>query len=648
MSGSSEAAANPTDDRLQAAKFLLIRGWFSLFSEQAGIIGHPGQGVNMKLPSVQQVCLEAKRAACRFPFVLSCAFVGVIAALRLIEIEPAQKSSLAYPILLAAALGLPLLAALVLSAEKRKWSPGFSLGAQLLGIVLLLLYAFTVPANLPNEPAAHIIRFGLLAAGLSLLVMIAPYLKEGELNGFWQYNKALFFRLFVAAVFSLVLFAGLAIALAALDNLFGVSVPGKRYAELWVLVAGLFFPWFFLSGVPEDLGALDRIEEYPKGLKVFAQYILLSLVIVYLVILYAYLLKIVLQWSWPKGWVSSLILGFSATSILSLLLMHPIRDQSGNAWIRAAGIWLYVVLIPLIVVLFLAVTERIGDYGITESRYAGIALGIWLSAQVLYFLFSRPKSIKFTVGSLCLLAFLMSCGPWGMLGVSQRSQVRRLAGVLAKDGILVNGKVQKEHGRVTQEDAREISSIISYLSGIHGYNAIRPWFGDQLRGTSSAHAGNPSPSSVLDRMGIEYVEARGGQAGRTFVLNPLKPADISGYDRILGQQAVREKPARFDGDGVSYVVSDDLGTMTVMIGDPKVEFTTVQVDIGSFARKLMREHGQDSPSVTGSMEPEAMALSAEQNGQKVKLLFRNLRVIRRDGSVTIPSFTADIAYTVRK
>jgi hypothetical protein len=240
--------------------------------------------------------------------------------------------------------------------------------------------------------------------------MIAPYLKKGELNGFWQYNKTLFFRLFVTAIFSIVLFAGLAVALAALDKLFGASVPAKRYGELWVLIAGLFATWFFLAGVPEDLEGFDTIEEYPKGLKIFAQYILLSLVIVYLLILYAYLLKILMQWNLPKGWISSLILGFPATSILSLLLMHPIPDRSENAWARAAGKWLYIVLIPLIVVLFLAVTERIGDYGITENRYAGIALGICLAAQVLYFLFSKPKSIKFTIGSPCLPAFLVSFG----------------------------------------------------------------------------------------------------------------------------------------------------------------------------------------------------------------------------------------------
>ena len=45
----------------------------------------------MKLPSIQQLYLEAKRAARRFPFVLFCSFAGVFAALSRIESEPAWQ-----------------------------------------------------------------------------------------------------------------------------------------------------------------------------------------------------------------------------------------------------------------------------------------------------------------------------------------------------------------------------------------------------------------------------------------------------------------------------------------------------------------------------------------------------------------------------
>jgi hypothetical protein len=601
----------------------------------------------MKLPSIRKVYLEAGRAARRFPFVLFCGLAGLITALILIESEP--STSVGFPIILAAVLGLLLQVALALCAEKRKWGSGFLIGTQLLGVLLLVAYAFTVPTTLTHEPAAFFVQFGLLAAGLALLVMILPNLKEGELNGFWQYNKTLFFRLFVTAIFSVVLFAGLMIALAALKNLFGVSVPPKRYGELWVLVAGLFGPWFFLAGVPEDLESLDKIEEYPKGLKIFAQYILLSLVIVYLLILYAYLLKILMQWNWPKGWVSSLILGFSATSILSLLLVHPIRDRSENAWIRAAGKWLYIVLIPLIVVLFLAVTERIGDYGITESRYVGIALGVWLSAQVVYFLFSKSKSIKFTIGSLCLLAFLISFGPWGMLSVSQRSQVGRLSRLLITNGVLVNGLVHKEHGKVSQEDSQEISSIVSYLNGIHGYEAIQPWFADKLReDTRFGYALNLTPPKVLDKMGVTFIGYQSGAGDPTYRLFETKEAvDISGYDRMLREQAVKGE-YRFDGDGIAYSVSKDLGSINIMIGNPQTGFNAVEVNMAAFAYRMLRDYGNIDFDVARNMKSESMAIAAEQNGQKVKVFLRTLNVIHRDGKAIITRFTADFAYTVRK
>jgi hypothetical protein len=602
----------------------------------------------MKLPSIRQVYLEAKQAARRFPFVLFCALAIVFTALVLIETE--SERSVGFPIILAAALGIPLLAALKLCAEKRKWSAGVSTGAQLSGVLLLVGYAFTLPTSFENEPAGFFIRFGLLAAGLVLLVMIFPYLKKGELNGFWHYNRTLYFRLFVTAIFSVVLFAGLAIALAALDNLFGVSIPGKRYGELWVLVAGLFAPWFFLAGTPQDLDSLDRIEEYPKGLKIFAQYILLSLVTVYLAILYAYLLKILLQWNWPKGWVSSLILGFSAVSILSLLLMHPIRDRAENAWIRSAGKWLYIILIPLIAVLFLAVTERIGDYGITESRYAGIALGIWLSAQTLYFLFSRSKSIKFIIGSLCLLAFLMSFGPWGMLGVSQRSQVGRLSKLLTESGILVGGKVHKDRGKASHEDAQEINSIVLYLRSIHGYDAIQSWFADSLKeNKKSGIAANLSPSDVLDKMGVPFSGYRGrlrNMDRQAFNLDSKKPVDISGFDCVLRSQTMAVKAKNsFSSSGISYETNESLEKMTVTIGKQgELDAISVVFDIAAFADKLMSRYGGAEYAIAGNMAPEAMSMEEKRNGRKVKLLFTHLSLERKSGKTAISSFTADIAY----
>ena len=166
---------------------------------------------------------------------------------------------------------------------------------------------------------------------LSEMVGFGPFALRGEQNGFWQYGKSLCVRFITSMLFSGVLYAGLAIALAALNNLFGVDVPAKRYLELWVFLAGMFAVWFFLAGVPEDLDGLESSTDYPKVVKIFAQYILLPLGLVYLVILYAYVGKILIEWSWPRGWVSGLILGYSATGMVLFMLLHPVRAGSHSA-----------------------------------------------------------------------------------------------------------------------------------------------------------------------------------------------------------------------------------------------------------------------------------------------------------------------------
>jgi hypothetical protein len=55
------------------------------------------------------------------------------------------------------------------------------------------------------------------------------------------------------------------------------------------------------------------------------------------------------------------------------------------SWITRAITWFHAVLVPLIVMLFLAFWRRVSEYGITESRYLGLALVAWLGILVLYY-----------------------------------------------------------------------------------------------------------------------------------------------------------------------------------------------------------------------------------------------------------------------
>jgi hypothetical protein len=601
----------------------------------------------MKLPSLQQVLDDFVQTFLRFPFVLVNAVVGTATVVMLLDHEGPPQSTVLFNILMATVLGIPLLLGLALMSEKRNWSRLWAYAIQVAGIVLLIAYACTIPSDLSQAPAVYIIRQFMLAVALHLFVAFAPYTAAGEYNAFWHYNKILFLRLCTTAIFAVVLYAGLSLALAALDHLFGMNVPMKRYSELWFLIVGLFGTWFFLAGVPRNWADLENSTDYPRGIKIFAQYILFPLVVVYLVILYAYLIKIVVSWNWPQGWVSKLILGFSATGIFSLLLLHPVREKVENIWIRRYSQWFYLVLIPLLFILFPAVWRRISEYGITEGRYIAVILSLWLTGIVIYFLISKIKSIKIIPSSLCVLAFCISCGPWGAFAVSENSQVQRLKTMLIRDSILVDNKIQKAPAEVPKEDVRQISSIISYLYNIHGYDRIQPWFAGRLRTDSTGRSSKyKEPELLAGMMGIEYLNIWYSPEANDLHLgtDQQKLIDITGYSHMIRGRYVSDRQGQkdFSDAGILYRFNASLDTLTfIRTGEDQPGTDSLKIDLRPLIDQLVRDYRNIN---VVNMDPESLSLSGVTINLKVKVYLRFLNLHREDKKIKIENYSADILY----
>ncbi len=603
----------------------------------------------MKLPSFEQVMRDAIRTFRRFPFVLINAVLGTICVVILVDHEGPAQATVLFNILLATILGIPLLTGLALLSEKKKWGKGMAIALQVAGILLLVAYGCSVPSDLGEAPAIYILRLLLITVALHLFVAFAPYSSSGEVNGFWHYNKSLLLRLIITMVYTIVLYAGLSLALAALDNLFGMNVPGKRYAELWFIILGLFNTWSFLAGIPENLDQLEESTDYPKGIKIFAQYILFPLVLVYLIILYAYLAKILISWNWPQGWVSRLILGFSTTGIFSLLLLYPIRDSAENIWIKTASRWFYVVMIPLVVMLLLAIWRRISEYGITEGRYIAIVLGLWLGGIVLYFILSKTKSIKAIPGSLCVLALIISFGPWGAFRVSEKSQVDRLQEFLIKNHILVDGQIQKAVSPVSQDDSRQISSILSYLHDIHGYDRIQPWFRERLKEDSVGVRLQPKDPALIARMmGIEYINVWYSAAGNDIWLGSDQRGviDVQGYDRMIRGQhvSIDQDKKTFTDQEFFYRVNSSLDTITFVVTPEEKLLDSLQIDLHPLINHLLADYRNLN---VNNIPPEKMMLDKENQNLKIKIYFRYIKLHKEENNTNPIEYSADILFKIK-
>jgi hypothetical protein len=602
----------------------------------------------MKLPSIQQVIQSASRTLIRFPLVLINAGLGTLATLILINHEGPARATILFNILFATLLGIPLLLGLALVAEKRKWGKALSFCVQGIGVILLVIYAFSIPSYIVQAPAIHLLRLLILAVALHLFVAVAPFIASSELNGFWHYNKSYLFRLLPAILYSMVLFAGFSVALAALDNLFGMDIPGKRYAELWVIVVGLFNTWFFLSGVPEDLDSLEQSIDYPKSLKIFTQYILSPLILVYFIILYAYIAKILIAWDWPQGWVSKLILGFSATGLLSLLLLHPIREHAENTWIKKAWRWFFIILIPLVIMLPLAVWRRVSQYGITEGRYLALVLAAWLALMVIYFIFSRKNNIKVIPGSLCLLALLVCYGSWSVFSVSEKSQIGRLQALLTKNFKLADGRIQKTPSEVSNEDSRQISSIISYLHDFHGYDRIQSWFQQKLKQdsieTKSAYI---DPALVAEMMGIEYMRGWMGNSEKTILLdaNPESVTHIEGYKHMVRAQHINENRTNIDfpEQEISSRFNTKLDRMTFIVNQQGKTSDSLQIDLQPLIDRLVKDYGDTNPN---NIPPEKMSACGVSSRIKLKVYLRHIQLQRKGTAILPERFNIEILYTI--
>ena len=598
----------------------------------------------MKLPSFELVLQGAFRTFLRFPFVLSSALLGTVSALILVDHEGPERATVLFNILFASILGIPLLFGLTIVAEKRAWGRWRSLGAQALGIALLVGYAFTVPTTLSAGPAFHMQRLLVLLIALHLFVSVGPFLSAGEQNGFWPYNKTLLFRILGALLYSHILYLGLTLALAALDQLFTMNMPGKRYAELWIMTFGVLNTWLFLAGIPEDLKGLDRPSEYPKSLKILVNYALAPLAIIYVVIVYAYIAKIVFSWEWSEGWISKLILGFSATGILSLLLLHPARDSEDAGWLKPAFRWFYVLMIPPALMFPLALWRRISEYGITEARYGAAVLAVWLIFIVAYFLLSKAKSIKVIPASLGVFALVVGFGSWGMFHVSEQSQTGRLQELLVREGILVDGSIRKPAAAVRYEDSKQISSILDYLHDVHGFDGIQPWFGESLRSDSAL--GWKDPVVVAGMLGAEYVKLWPGSGGgfATFSMNQNLSLDVRGFDRMVRLQYMDRgrRKVELREDGVVLELSAELDTLMMTVKDGADGVRTLGINLHRLASELITEYSNES---VGNVPAEKMTVSGMAEGIRATVFLRSLQIQHKGETMVINNLSADIFYT---
>ncbi len=440
----------------------------------------------MAVPSLRQFAFrlpELTQVVWRFP--LAVAATVALATYYLLELHatsrwPSDIAGVRVPTGLLAAFIWALGAALYGEARKQDTRTTYALTAA--GwLVIGLLWVL--------GDAVYLNPIVFLAAA-TLTLACAAYVVWAPGNGaFWQFNHDFWFA-WLASMIALALFVGgVSIIFESLRYLFGLTIPYWLYEKVWVVASFIIAPLYWLRQTPADFEQAVADGE-PKDvvsrlIAVLSKFILVPLLLAYSAILHAYLVKIVIDGTLPKGRLGWMVLSFGAVLAATALVTFPTRHSGGRLVSLFWRFWPWLLAAP-VGLLFLAVGSRVKQYGLTEPRYLVALAGVWLASLVVTqgLVAEDRRDLRLIPGMLALLLAFASLGPWGMTGWSIRSQVRELSARLDAAGMLKTGRVPADARPTTtllQSDRQQMHGVIDYLMRHGRLDTLRPLFAGEAR-----------------------------------------------------------------------------------------------------------------------------------------------------------------------
>ncbi len=408
----------------------------------------------MNLPSLSEISRKAKMAIGRFPITAIWVVFGSFYCMYLLEYTEYDFPEKHFRVVMTLILGISWLIGTQFFIEQQK-NPKVWQALKVVVLALLVSFFFYLPLeHFYDTNPEYLIRFFLFLIAGHLFLFVAPFISKWDKNAYWNYLKTMATSILRSGFLSGILYIGLALALAAIDALFDLNIAGKRYGQTFIFCLGIVNTLVYLSDFPKNIFEHTQIH-FQKALEVLVKYILIPLIILYLAILYAYSFKILMDWELPKGWVSYLVIALSLLGFLIQVIINPIQKQIQSWTINKFYPFFYLLLLPLIALLFIAIFRRINDYGITENRYFVLAIAIWILGITIYLLVSKKKLLKILPISLFFITLMASFGFWGAMSISNKSQANQFN--------LLYTKALNQNKILSSADYNRLQDILEYL-----------------------------------------------------------------------------------------------------------------------------------------------------------------------------------------
>ena len=302
------------------------------------------------------------------------------------------------------------------------------------------------------------------ASFIALLVLLGfPFEKNNK--GFTYRNFTNLFHLGLATMVWLLVFGLVAAILFTITTLFNVEFSDSFYQHFYTSLGIFTQPLFFLVFEQRQAKSemtLDRISE------ILVNFVLASALMIFTVLLYAYVVRIIFEGVLPKGMLANITLPY----LLGGLGVYALRSICAKArWETFFKFYPYLAIVP-IVLLWLAIDRRISAYAWTEPRIYLVALATAITIAYAILIVPKARQYRLISGVVMVAIFAMT---WIVKPqeIAYQSQTARFQQLLKKlnlsDG---SGKIRDDVDFVERlenmpkselKDWTELDSVSDYL-----------------------------------------------------------------------------------------------------------------------------------------------------------------------------------------
>lgn len=373
----------------------------------------------------------------------------------------------------------------------------------------------------------EMMQFVAVVFATILSIYFVLFFRKNSDTSFWIFSEKISRELIITLIYTSFLQGGLSLAIYAVDVLFNVKIEHEVYGNLAISCYLIVAPVYFLMNIPSKDKIYNEVFDYGKFLKILGLYVFLPILGVYIAILYFYLLKIIISWELPNGWVTTLVSVLALGGILAKYLLFPLSE---NKIVQILNRYFALILLPLILLMSVGLVRRISDYGLSINRLYVLIFNLWLYGVSIYLFFTQSKHLRWLVISFAFILLFASVGPWSVFAITKRIVEKDLTTLLTENKLLVNGKlVENKNSEIVISDSvsKVISDKIYYYVSNFDLQNWKLYFNDH-RKLSGAH-------QITESLGIDNYDLHHNSKYITVNLSDKKTYNIEGYISMITQ-----------------------------------------------------------------------------------------------------------------